>query len=198
MKKIFDKFYFIGKGGYGKQISIMLRINGVIKFPIFVDDKLKFNLKKFFKIKEKVNYNISLGNPELREKIYKFLIKKKNLNYSTLILSNSNLYTKDIGKGCIVEHNVLLSNNVSIGVSCLILTGSIIGHNSTIGNFCNIGCNVCISGNVNIGKKVVIGSQSFISDNIKICDNVVISPGSIILKNITKPGIYSGNILIKS
>ena len=198
MKKNFDKFYIIGQGGYGKQLSHMLKTSGIIKLPIFVDDKLKLNLKKFFKLQNKADFNIFLGDPNIREKIFKIFKKKKNLHYSTLILSNSKIYSNKIGKGCIIEHHVLVSNNVSMGISCLVLTGSIIGHNSKIGNFCNIGCNVCISGNVKIGRKVVIGSQSFISDNIKICDNVVISPGSIILKNITKPGIYSGNILIKS
>lgn len=197
MKKFFDKFYIIGKGGYGNQLSVMLKQSGIIKSNIFVDDKLKFNLKKFLQLKENINFNIFVGKPLLREKIYS-LIKKKNLIYSTLILSNSNIYTNKIGKGCIIEHYVLLSNNVKLGIGCFVLTGSVIGHNSRIGNFCNIGTNVTISGNVKIGKKVSIGSQSFISNDIKISQNVVIVPGSVVLKDITKPGIYNGNILIKS
>ena len=43
MKKNFDKFYIIGQGGYGKQLSHMLKTSGIIKLPIFVDDKLKLN-----------------------------------------------------------------------------------------------------------------------------------------------------------
>ncbi len=198
MTKFYNKFYLIGAGGYGKQLSKMLKGNKIIKSSIFVDNKFKLNLKKFIKLKDKVNYNIFLGEPIFREKIFNYLKKKKNLLYSTLILSNSNIYTNKLGKGCIVEHYVLLSSDVSIGVGCLILTGSVIGHNSKIGNFCNIGTNVSISGNVKIGKKVIVGSQSFISNNLKICSNVIISPGSIVLKNITKPGVYSGNTFIKS
>ena len=197
MRKIYEKIYFIGAGGYGKQLCTMLKSNQIINSSVFVDDKLKLNIKKFFKLKDKVNYNITIGKPNVREKIYYLFNKKKNFIYSTLILSNSFLYTNKLSKGCIIEHNVLISNNVSIGIGCLILTGSIIGHNSKIGNFCNIGTNVTISGNVSVGKKVEIGSQSFISNNLKICDNVVISPGSVVLKNITKPGIYNGNVLIK-
>ena len=114
-----------------------------------------------------------------------------------MILPSSNLYTNKIGRGCIIEQYALISSNVSIGIGSLILTGSVIGHDSKIGNFCNIGPKATISGNVNIGKKVIIGSHSFISNDIKICENVVIAPGSIVLKNITRPGIYNGNILIK-
>ena len=198
MKKFYNKVYFIGAGGYGKQLSVMLRTNKIIQSVVFVDDKIKFNLKKFLKLKNKVNFNIFVGKMSKREEIFNSIRNKKNFLYSTLILPNSYIYTNKVKKGCIIEHFVLLSSNVSIGIGCLILTGSVIGHNSTIGDFCNIGTNVNISGGVKIGKKVSIGSQSFISNGIKICKNVAIVPGSIVLKNITKPGVYNGNTFIKS
>lgn len=198
MKKNYNKFFIIGAGGYGKQLSVMLNSDGLIEKPIFVDNKMKFNLQKFSKLNTKNYFNIFVGNPTSRENIFKLLKSKKNLKYSTLILSNSTLYTKKIGKGCIIEHYVLLSNDVSIGIGCLVLTGSVVGHNVKIGNFCNIGTNVTVSGNVKIGKRVIVGSQSFISNNIKICDNVILTPGSIVLRNIAKPGTYQGNIPIKS
>ena len=198
MKKNYKKFFFIGAGGYGKQLSVMLKNDGLIEKSIFIDKELKFNLKKFSKLNSKNYFSIFLGNPISRENIFKILKSKKNLNYSTLILSNSTIYTKKIGNGCIIEHYVLLSNDVSIGMGCLVLTGSVVGHNTIIGNFCNIGTNATVSGNVKIGKRVIIGSQSFISNNITICDNVILTPGSIVLRNISKPGTYQGNILIKS
>lgn len=198
MKKYYNNFYLVGAGGYGKQLSTMLKSDQIISSATFVDNKLKLNLKKFIKLKNVINYNIFLGKPDVREGIFNTLKKKKNFLYSTLVLSNSNLYTHKIGKGCIIEHYVLISSNVSTGIGCLILTGSIIGHDSKVGDFCNIGSNVTISGNVKIGKKTIIGSQTFISNDIKICENVVIAPGSIVLKNITKSGVYNGNILIKS
>ena len=198
MNRLYKNFYLIGAGGYGKQLSKMLKANKVINSSIFVDNKLKFNLKKFLKIKEVVYFSIFIGEPKKREYFFNILRKKKNFVYSTVVLSDSNLYTKKVGKGCIIEHYVLVTSGVKVGIGCLILTGSVIGHNSKIGDFCNIGVNVTISGNVKIGKKVSIGSQSFISNNVKICENVVIAPGSIVLKNITKPGIYNGNIFIKS
>ena len=47
MKKAYNKFYLIGAGGYGKQLSTMLKSNEIIKSVKFVDDKFKFNIKKF-------------------------------------------------------------------------------------------------------------------------------------------------------
>jgi hypothetical protein len=73
MKNFFSKFYIVGRGGYGKQLSVMFKSDGIINQTIFVDDKLKLNLKKFFNINDKINFNICLGEPDLREKIFKFL-----------------------------------------------------------------------------------------------------------------------------
>ena len=76
MKKIFNNFYLVGAGGYGKQLSTMLTSNKIIKSPIFVDDKIKFNINKFFCLKNKVNYSIFIGKPK-RETIFNYLTKKK-------------------------------------------------------------------------------------------------------------------------
>ena len=142
-------------------------------------------------------FNIAIGNVNIRESIYN-LCKNKNLVYTSLIFNNCNIYSKKIGKGSVIEPNSIITNNVSIGLGNFILAGTSIGHNTSIGNFCNVGCNVVISGNVNIGKKVIIGSLSFISNYLNICNNVIIAPGSVVLNDIKKPGIYNGNMLIKS
>jgi len=194
--KLFSPIYLIGAGGYGKQIFSILKDNEYKIKPTLVDDKLRLSIKKFKKFKKNTNYNITIGNVKLREKIHKFL-KKKNFFFSNIIFNGSKIYTDKIGKGSIIEPHTMICNDVKLGISNFILTGSSIGHNTKMGNFCNVGCNVTISGDVKIGKNVVIGGQSFISNDINICDNVVISPGSTVLSDIKKPGVYNGNLLIK-
>ena len=46
-EKNYNKFFFIGAGGYGKQLSVMLKNDGLIEKSIFVDNKMKFNLQNF-------------------------------------------------------------------------------------------------------------------------------------------------------
>ena len=196
MKFTSENFYLVGGGGYGKQLEFMLKQDKIISSAKFVDDKLKFKIKNFLKTNKKIYFNITISNVKIRESIYN-LSKKKNLFYTTLILPFSNIYSKKISKGCIIEPNTLIANNVSIGLGSFIFTGTNIGHDTSIGNFCNVGSSVVISGNVNIGKKVIIGGQSFISNNLNICSNVVIAPGSVVLSDIKKPGIYNGNMLVK-
>jgi len=196
MKFTSENFYLVGGGGYGKQLEFMLKQDKIISSARFVDDKHKFKIKNFLKINKKIYFSITISNIKIRESIYN-LSKNKNLLYTTLIFPSCNIYSKKISKGCIIEPNTTIANNVSIGVGNFIFTGTSIGHDTSIGNFCNVGSNVVISGNVNIGKKVIIGGQSFISNNLNICSNVVIAPGSVVLSDIKKPGIYNGNMLVK-
>jgi UDP-3-O-[3-hydroxymyristoyl] glucosamine N-acyltransferase len=189
-------FHLIGAGDYGFQLYEFIKKNNLIKKIKFVDDKLKFNIKKLLKNEEKIYFNITVGNTSIREKIF-LKFNRKNFIYKSIIFPNKNIYTNNIGIGCVLEPNILIANNVVIGAGNFIFYGSCIAHNVTIGNFSNIGCNVVVSGNTKIKDRVHIGANSFISNNLKICSDVFIAPGSTIFKDINKPGIYKDNTFIQ-
>ena len=197
-KTMIKILYLVGAGGIGKQLKNLLKKNKFVNSVRFVDDELKLNIKKFFKMSNKVFFNIAISKPSTREKIYKKFIKKKNFFYKSIIFPNKNIYSKKIKDGCIIEPNTIITNNVSIGIGNFIFFGTSIGHDVFIGNFCNFGCNVVISGETKIGNKVEIGANSFISNKIKICDNVKIAPGSVVLKDIKSPGVYHNNSIIST
>jgi len=188
--------YLIGGGDYGKQLKVFLKKNDIFNSVQFIDDKLKFNVEYFLKKKNKAYYNITISKPIFRENIY-LKLDKKNFFYKSLIFPNKNIYSNEIGNGCVLEPNIIIANDVIIGLGNFIFFGTSIGHNVNVGNFCNFGCNVVISGNTKIGNKVIIGANTFISNNIDICDNVIIAPGSVVLKSIIKSGIYQNNSLVK-
>ena len=145
MSKLTD-LYLLGAGDYGQQLNSFLINKKFFASIKFVDDKLKFKISNFFEKNKKLKFNITISNPTQREKIYKLSINKKMI-YQNIILSKKNIYSKNIDKGCIIEPNTLIANNVSLGLGNFIFFGSAIAHNVKIGNFCNINCNVVVSGN---------------------------------------------------
>ena len=192
----FKKFYLIGAGGYGNQLCYILKKNKIVKSIKFVDDKINLNVNNFFKIKKNIRYNITIGSPKIRENIYLKSLRSK-FSYTTLVFPNKNIYSKNIGKGCIIEPDTFMAHDVQVGMGNLIFYGSAIGHSVVIGNFCNIGCNVVISGNVRFGNRVQVGANSFITNNIKISSDTIIVPNSVVMKDIKYPGIYKDNLKIK-
>jgi UDP-3-O-[3-hydroxymyristoyl] glucosamine N-acyltransferase len=188
--------YLVGAGGYGKQLYSLLKKNNIVHSIKFVDDKTNLTIDNFFKKKKRIDFNITIGSPKIRENIYLQSLKTKFI-FKTLIFPNKNIYSGDVDMGCVIEPNTLISNNVSIGLGSFVFFGSSIAHDVTVGNFCNIGCNCSISGNVHIGDRVQVGANTFISNNISICSDAIITPGSIIIKDIKKKGIYKDNFIIK-
>ena len=196
MSKEIKNLYLIGAGSYGNQLSHMLKKNKIAKSIKFVDDKINLNINNFFKIKKNIYFNITIGSPKIRENIYLKSLRTK-LTYTTLVFPNKNIYSRNIEKGCIIEPNTMIADNVQIGIGNFIFFGSVIGHDVVIGNFCNIGCNVVISGNVRFGNRVQVGGNSFIANNINICNDTIIAPGSVVIKDIKYSGTYKDNLRIK-
>ena len=196
MSNKIKNFYLIGAGGYGNQLYYMLKKNKIVKSIKFVDDNINLNIDNFFKIKKYISFNITIGSPKIRENIYLKSLRTK-FTYTTLVFANKNIYSSNIEKGCIIEPDTFIANNVQIGMGNYIFFGSTIGHDVVIGNFCNIGCNVIISGNVRFGNRVQVGGNSFISNNIAVCSDVIIAPGSVIIKDIKDSGTYKDNLRIK-
>ena len=200
-------FAILGTGGHAKSVYDIVKNKKKIYFFDKQNKFFKFNDRKFIVESEHLlikNYRkriskiiIAIGDNKIREKKYN-LLKKNKFKFATLIHPKSYCsYGSKIGEGSVVMPGSLVNTDTVIGNNCIINSNASIDHDCLIKDHTHICPGVIIGGNVKIGKKVVIGSQSFVSNNIKICDNVIIAPGSIVLKNITKPGVYNGNILIK-
>lgn len=120
-----------------------------------------------------------------------------------------NMYGCEIGDDTFVGPFVEIQKNVCIGKKCKIQSHTFICELVTIGDNCFIahgvmfvndlfsqggpaGGNRALWKNTFIGNNVSIGSNATILP-VNICDNVVIGAGAVVTKDITVPGIYTGN-----
>ena len=93
--------------------------------------------------------------------------------------SNSNI-NKGTLSPTIISRNVIIDDHVHIA------------HNVEIGENTVIAGMSGIAGSSKIGKNCILAGKVGIKDHIHICDNVIIMGASNVVKNITKPGKYSG------
>lgn len=103
---------------------------------------------------------------------------------------------------------VMIGNDVEIGANTCIDRGALedtvigngvkiddqimIGHNCRIGNNTAIAACAGIAGSTIIGERCLIGGAAMFSGHIELTDDVYVSGGSAIIKNIKKPGQYTG------
>ena len=89
-----------------------------------------------------------------------------------------------LGKGSVVEDNVILGNKedgvVTIGENCLIRSGTVIYSDVRIGRNLRTGHNVLIREQVEIGDDALIGTNSVVDGNCRIGNNVSVQTNAYI------------------
>ena len=125
------------------------------------------------------------------------------------VVAPVNLYGCYVGDDVFIGPFVEIQRNVKIGSRTKVQSHSFVCELVTVGEDCFIGHGVMFindlfatgspaSGNkslwksTNIGNKVSIGSNATLLP-VSVCDNAVIGAGSVVTKDISIPGVYSGN-----
>ena len=196
------KIILIGGGGHCRSCIDVIEKEKKFKVLGIVDNKKNILIKKYKligsdkdldKISKKIkNAIITIGhikNSDLRERLYKKLIKLKfNL---PLVISPLAYVSKNalVGAGTIIMHRALININAKIGKNCIINTGAIIEHDVVIGDNCHISTGSIINGGVTIEKNSFIGSNAVVKQNIKIGKNSFVNANEFIKKNLHKNSV---------
>lgn len=190
----------IGAKGFAKEILEVCHQNNEIENLSFYDDvneditgKLyeKFPILKSIEEAEDYfknidnRFTIGIGNPNLREKLYKKFIALGGTFCSTIApTSIIGHYGNSIKEGCNIMQTVIITNDIIVGKGVIINQLASIGHDVVIGNFVEICPNVSISGNCIIGDKTFIGTNAVVLPKVSIGNNVIIGAGSVVTKDL--------------
>lgn len=190
----------IGTGGLAKDIAGNISRHYDQEQYVFYNDKYnleeplflgRYNVltskeaaEEFFKTKDK-NFITAVGNPLMRMRLNKsFKELGGNLESFTFTEPKYISYFTTIGKGSVIQYNVIISSNTTLGEGNFINCGCIIGHDVTIADYVSLGPGVHVLGNVSIGEYSYIGTGVIIMPGVKIGQKVRIAPGKIISEDI--------------
>jgi len=98
-----------------------------------------------------------------------------------------------IGKGTVVQPNVVLDADVQIGDFCIINNQATVSHNARVGHFCHISINVALAGEVSIGEGTLVGAGSVILPGVTVGKWATIGAGAVITKNVPDYAVIYGN-----
>ena len=178
-----------GNGGHSREIQSYFDF----EVDIFVDDEyVDGNLLPLSEFDvNKYEILIAVSDSQLRKSIISKLPKEtiffSFIHPSAIISGKVNL-----GKGCFIGPNCILTTNITLGDHSLLNRGNHIGHDCIIGDFFSLMPGSIISGNNEIGNCVYLGANSTTREKIKICDEVKIGMNSGVLTDITQSGTYIG------
>lgn len=192
------KLIIIGASGHGKVIAdIALKMEYDIQGFLDDDDSIKDilgfpvlgSVDKIKKYQQDCEFVIAIGNNFIREKI----AKRYDAQWATLIHPSAVIgMDVEIGEGTVVMANAVINPSAKTGRHCIINTGAIVEHDNRLEDFVHISPGVALAGTVSVGKRTHIGIGACVRNNLEIGSEVVVGAGATVVKDIIKPGIYTG------
>lgn len=145
-------------------------------------------------LKDKDQFLIANGEPEVRKQLYKKLLKHKNNNFAKVSCPSSVISPSALmKKGTIIGPQCSVQSNAIIGINVFLNTQSVIGHDAEIKSHAVISSKVNIGGNVVIGSCSYVGMGAQIKEGISIGSNTIIGMGSVVYNDIPDNMIAIGN-----
>ena len=151
----------VGAKGFAKEILEILHQNTYKKQIVLFDNvnsEVNGQLYERYRILKSIDdaknhfinsgneYTIGIGDPKLRERIYKqFNDIGGKLTSTISVNSETGSYDTNIDIGCNILSGVKISNSVSIGKGCIIYYNAIVTHDCIIDDFVEISPSVNIN-----------------------------------------------------
>jgi sugar O-acyltransferase (sialic acid O-acetyltransferase NeuD family) len=89
-----------------------------------------------------------------------------------------------LGKGAILNVNVIIAAHTQLGMHVSVNRGASIGHHTRVENFVTIGPGVNLAGNCRIGPATYIGIGATIIDNITVGAHSIVGAGAVVTENV--------------
>ena len=200
----------IGASGFAKEILWLLEENNKIEYEWnilgFIDQSYNSNIEPIH------GYNIvgddewlanyegeiyvvcGVGSISLRKKIVQKYQDKENILFPNII-SRGAIFSDSVemGRGCIVCTNSILTVDICMGDFVTINLDCTIGHDVVLVDYITLYPSVNISGNVHIKSNTEIGTGTKIIQGLNIGENTIIGAGSVVVRDIPSNCTAMGN-----
>lgn len=195
-----NNIVIVGASGFGREVAWLIeRINekdkrwNIIGFVDDNDDVQGTTINGYpviGKVEELCNYNgyviCAIGSSTTRKNVIKKIDKMNgNVQFATIIDPSVQMSKYvDIGKGCIICANTILTTNIKIGDFCTVNLSCTIGHDSVLEDYVTVYPSVNISGNTHYGKLVELGTGTQIIQGKKVGSGTIVGAGSVVVKDL--------------
>jgi sugar O-acyltransferase (sialic acid O-acetyltransferase NeuD family) len=190
----------VGAGGFAKELLEVIIGLQEDKHLVFYDDVSTLKDKRlyttypiltnltqaqeYFKNTDN-RFVLGLGNPTIRKTLVKKFIELGG-ELTTIISAKAIIGKHDveIGSGCTILDNAIISNGSRLGEGCLVYFNTVITHDCKIGNYVEFAPGATLLGDVKVADFAFIGANATILPHCSIGKNSIIGAGSVVTKDI--------------
>lgn len=183
--------YFLALGSKGYKTEFVVEgflddeteiLDSFVGLPPIIDSVENYHPKK------DDLFICALGNVHDKMKYSNIILNKGGIFTTLIDTSVSVLPSTNIGRGCIIMRNVILSSNVEIGDFVTVMVQSVIGHDTAVGDWSHLAPYVFLGGSSQIGAKTQLNVRATVLPGLKVGDGAVAGAGSVLIKNV-EPGV---------
>lgn len=211
MKKIYG---VIGAGGHGREVMPMLRLIhqkeielGSVELCFVIEGQPErseingyrvFELAEFLSIPNPKEFNVAIGDSRVRQRIAEKCIENLVNPFSMVAADGVILDGNEIGIGCMISAQTIITSNVKIGRFFHANNQCNIAHDCVIGDYVTFAPGVKCNGNVWIGNHAYIGAGALIRQGaqgkpLKIGEGATIGMGAVVVKDVLPYTTVIGN-----
>lgn len=160
------------------------------QFPILKNED---EVVDFFE-KNGNEFTLGIGSPVLRYKLYKKISGLGgDLVSSISPLAQIGSFGVRMGAGSNVLSQAVFSNSSQIGMGCIVYYNVVVTHDCVVGDFVELSPNVILLGRCTVGSFSQIGANVTILPDVKIGENVIVGAGSVVTKDIPDNSLAVGS-----
>lgn len=141
--------------------------------------------KAHFKTASDKRFALGIGGPSNRQLLYNKFLEWGGTPYTVISKdATTGIFQTKIEEGVCVLTNSIIESTVRIGKGTLINLNVLVTHHSLIGDFCELSPGVKVSGNCTIGNSVFIGTGAILLPGVTIGDNSRIGAGAVVINDV--------------
>lgn len=204
----------IGAGGHGREVMPMLRsilldeLAGSDIETLFVVEGLEeeseangyrlISLEAFLALEGRKLFNVAIGDSRARQRIADLCLARTAEPFAVIARSAILLDNNDLGEGCMISEQTIITSNVRIGRFFQANCQCNISHDCVIGDYVTFAPGVKCNGNVTIGDHAYVGAGALIKQGrygkpLVIGEGAVVGMGAVVIRDVEPYTTVVGN-----
>jgi sugar O-acyltransferase (sialic acid O-acetyltransferase NeuD family) len=204
----------IGAGGHGREVMPMLHsmlqeelAGGELELLFVVEGQegesevngyRLIGLDDFLELDGRKRFNVAIGDSRARQRIAEICLARKIEPFSVVARTAIRLDKNEIGEGCMISEQTIITSNVKIGRFFQANCQCNISHDCVIGDYVTFATGVKCNGKVIIGDHAYIGAGALIKEGrsgkpLVIGDGAVVGMGAVVIRDVEPYVTVVGN-----
>lgn len=204
----------IGAGGHGREVMPMLHsmlqeelAGGELELLFVVEGQegesevngyRLIGLDDFLELDGRKRFNVAIGDSRARQRIAEICLARKIEPFSVVARTVIRLDKNEIGEGCMISEQTIITSNVKIGRFFQANCQCNISHDCVIGDYVTFAPGVKCNGKVIIGDHAYIGAGALIKEGrygkpLVIGDGAVVGMGAVVIRDVEPYVTVVGN-----